>query len=88
MNNNHPCLWLMVLALGLLNGPYTSGLRLTGEFDPSTDFFVFLAKFGFQKTEVLNKIDSQGFIYGNITYKLPSLSLNKSNLNVSISRGA
>ena len=44
-----------------------SALRVRGEFDLSDDFFVFLAKFGFQKTEVRDPNNTQGVIYGNIT---------------------
>ena len=49
----------------------TLGLHLTGHFDPSKDFFLFLAKFGFQKTDIVNKMDSHGYIYGNITQVQP-----------------
>ena len=49
----------------------TLGLHLTGKFDPSKDFFLFLAKFGFQKTDIVNKMDSHGYIYGNITQVQP-----------------
>lgn len=33
----------------------------------TTDFFHFLAKFGFQKTNLKDKVETQGYIYGNIT---------------------
>ena len=46
----------------------TSALRLSGTINPQEVFFTFLAKFGFQKTEILNKDATQGYIYGNITY--------------------
>lgn len=42
-------------------------LHIQGTFNPKNDFFRFLAKFGFQKTELRRRDDSQGFIYGNIT---------------------
>jgi hypothetical protein len=45
----------------------TNGLHITGTFNPKDDFFHFLAKFGFQKTELRRRDDSQGFIYGNVT---------------------
>ena len=49
----------------LVNG--VNGLRVRGEFDLSQDFFVFLAKFGFQKTDIRDPNNTQGVIYGNIT---------------------
>ena len=44
-------------------------LRVQGEFDLREDFFIFLAKFGFQKTDIRGPNDTQGVIYGNITMK-------------------
>lgn len=41
-------------------------LHLKGNFN-TRDFFVFLAKFGFQKTDHHDHINTLGFIYGNIT---------------------
>lgn len=43
------------------------GTRLTGTFAPNKQFFKFLVKFGFQKTEPHEKRDSFGYIFGNIT---------------------
>ena len=45
----------------------TNGLRVSGEFDVNHDFFKFVAKFGFQKTDQLNVGQTQGFIFGNAT---------------------
>ena len=45
----------------------TMSLRVSGTFDPGRDFFKFVAKFGFQKTDQLNVGQTQGFIYGNVT---------------------
>jgi len=45
----------------------TNALHIEGTFNPKEEFFHFLAKFGFQKTELRRRDDSQGFIYGNIT---------------------
>ena len=45
-------------------------LRVRGEFDLSTDFFLFLAKFGFQKTDIQDPNNTQGVIYGNISLVL------------------
>ena len=45
-------------------------LRVRGEFDLSQDFFLFLAKFGFQKTDIQDPNDTQGVIYGNISLSL------------------
>lgn len=42
--------------------------HITGTFRTS-EFFKFLAKFGFQKTERHSQRDSFGYIYGNITSK-------------------
>ena len=44
-----------------------SALRVQGEFDLSQDFFVFIAKFGFQKTDIRDPNNTHGIIYGNIT---------------------
>ena len=51
-----------------MNPPYLSYSLLSGTINPGKVFFSFLAKFGFQKTEILNKDATQGYIYGNITY--------------------
>ena len=45
----------------------SNALHIQGTFNPKEEFFHFLAKFGFQKTELRRRDDSQGFIYGNIT---------------------
>ena len=45
-------------------------LRIRGEFDLSQDFFMFLAKFGFQKTDIQDPNNTQGVIYGNISLVL------------------
>lgn len=41
-------------------------LHLKGNFNTG-DFFIFLAKFGFQKTDNHDHINTLGFIYGNIS---------------------
>ncbi|XP_076463418.1 integral membrane protein GPR180-like isoform X2 [Babylonia areolata] len=46
--------------------PISTALHLQGTWN-SKDFFVFLAKFGFQKTNPQRLDDTQGYIYGNIT---------------------
>ena len=67
-------IWLVAVFLLASNWPFspstitTSALRLSGTINPEKVFFSFLAKFGFQKTEILNKDATQGYIYGNITY--------------------
>lgn len=43
-----------------------SALHLSGTWN-SNNFFLFLAKFGFQRTEKNDVQHSQGYIYGNIT---------------------
>lgn len=40
--------------------------RVKGTWNTADDFFFFLLKFGFQKTDLHNP-DSSGFVYGNIT---------------------
>lgn len=45
-----------------------SASRMTGTFYPE-DFFKFIVKFGFQKTDRHSQRDSFGYIYGNITSK-------------------
>ncbi len=42
-------------------------LHISGTYNPSETFFLFLAKFGFQKTDLLDRDDTQGCIYGNIS---------------------
>ena len=44
----------------------THGLRLKGTWKHN-EFFRFLDRFGFQKTDLNDKENTQGFIYGNIT---------------------
>ncbi len=43
-------------------------LRLRGSLN-GNDFFSFVAKFGFQKTQVADTKRSQGVIFGNVTLK-------------------
>ena len=52
----------------LLASKVTICLRVSGTFDLADDFFQFVAKCGFQKTDPQNIAQTQGFIYGNITY--------------------
>ena len=54
------------LAVIFLTLPVTTALHLQGTWN-SKDFYVFLAKFGFQKTNPQKLEDTQGYIYGNIT---------------------
>lgn len=44
----------------------TNSLHLSGKWN-TDDFFLFLTKFGFQKTESDDHQNTLGFIYGNIT---------------------
>ena len=55
-----------LILLQILLMQLTNGLRLRGTFNTS-DFFIFLAKFGFQKTDVRNTRGTEGFIFGNVT---------------------
>jgi len=43
-----------------------SALHVTGKWRTGT-FFKFVAKFGFQKTNLKDQKQTQGYIYGNIT---------------------
>ena len=68
---------VLVLALVLVSGiSECSGTRLQGRFNPGQEFFKFLIKFGFQKTERTSLRDSYGYIYGNITSTGPPLPVN------------
>ncbi|XP_023223794.1 transmembrane protein 145 [Centruroides vittatus] len=49
------------------------GLHLNGNFH-TDQFFRFLAKFGFQKTDIHDRINTLGFIYGNITTEIQNAS--------------
>ncbi len=70
-----PPLFLLFLLLLLLFSPVLS-LRLRGSFR-SSDFFLFLSRFGFQRTEhhprgaatdrAGGAHASEGFIFGNVT---------------------
>ena len=57
----HLSIWLLIC---ILINSHSESLRVTGVFDTG-NFFEFIAKFGFQKTEIRTK--EQGFIYGNVT---------------------
>lgn len=46
----------------------TDGLHLKGTFH-STEFFLFLAKFGFQKTDDNNIESTRGYLYGRLSSK-------------------
>lgn len=58
--------WIILLHMMLIHQGQC--LRVMGSFD-SDDFFIFLAKFGFQKTELSDKNGTQGFLFGNVTLK-------------------
>lgn len=45
-----------------------SATRITGEFSTG-DFFKFLVKFGFQKTDIHFQKETYGYIFGNLTSK-------------------
>lgn len=58
----------VILTLSLFFLVPVSTIHITGEF--STDeFFKFLVKFGFQKTDIHFKKETYGYIFGNITSK-------------------
>nr|CAG4649218.1 EOG090X03T7 [Scapholeberis mucronata] len=66
----HPSFWrnleLVLFIVLLLELSPCSCLHLTGSWTTST-FFHFLAKFGFQKTNLKDRSQTQGYIYGNVT---------------------
>ena len=55
-----------ILFCGLFFLYCTTSLHVSGKYNYKT-FFKFLAKFGFQKTNLKDKSQTQGYIYGNIT---------------------
>lgn len=56
----------LIFLILLINLPWISCLHLSGSWR-TTKFFHFLAKFGFQKTNLKDRSQTQGYIYGNIT---------------------
>ena len=58
---------LLTILLVVMAENVTLSLRVSGVFDVNQDFFKFVAKFGFQKTDQLNVRQTQGFIFGNVT---------------------
>jgi len=67
------CRWLVwvVYLLGTLGVLPVGALHLKGSWKAS-EFFLFVAKFGFQQTNLNDKTDTQGYIYGNITSRGPA----------------
>lgn len=64
--NDFWCVCTLVLCLQLLH--IGDAAHISGTFHPN-QFFKFIIKFGFQKTERHSQRDSFGYIYGNITSK-------------------
>ena len=78
-----PSFWLLLLLI--LSLIEIECLHLSGTVDTSEDsFFFFLAKFGFQKTEILDKGASQGYIFGNITVTSSAVNLSSRDAPVRI----
>ena len=59
----HLCQSVIIFLLLL---SHTGGLHLKGTWH-TRNFFKFLAKFGFQQTNLQDKSNTQGYIYGNIS---------------------
>ena len=59
------CIFISLVLLSLPKSATT--LHLKGTWDSNAEFFKFLTKFGFQKTDPKDLENTQGFIYGNIT---------------------
>lgn len=58
---------LFCLASGVLSGiDHAEATHISGTFD-TKEFFRFLVKFGFQKTDRHRQKDSYGYIFGNVT---------------------
>lgn len=57
----------IILALLALATSPCLGTHLRGKFNPGREFFKFVTKFGFQKSESLALRDTYGYIYGNVT---------------------
>lgn len=58
----------LVLALMVMTPLVVDCLHIKGTWR-TNEFFVFLAKFGFQKTNRIDRLNTQGYIFGNITSK-------------------
>jgi hypothetical protein len=58
----------ILLYILVLTNIQINGLHLRGTWK-SGDFYLFLSKFGFQKTDMHDRVNTQGYIYGNITSK-------------------
>lgn len=58
------CVWLLCLLS--LQPDYAHSTHITGTFN-TREFFRFLIKFGFQKTDRHRQKDSYGYIFGNVT---------------------
>jgi hypothetical protein len=57
---------ILIVLIELISIQTVSSLHLKGTFKTS-EFFKFIARFGFQKTDVHDELTTTGFIYGNIT---------------------
>ena len=57
--------WIFILLIFTLMLP-TNSLHIRGKFE-SKHFFKFMDRFGFQQTDMHDKSNTQGYIYGNIT---------------------
>lgn len=72
-----------LIILFVLRSDSVAPLRVCGTYK-SSEFFSFLAKFGFQKTQVRDKNATQGFIFGNITAKVVPRDADRSAANSSL----
>lgn len=57
----------------------STSLHRIGIWDSQKEFFHFVAKFGFQKTNQHEIEKSEGYIFGNITNLLNNTSINNNN---------
>lgn len=69
MHDSSILFYLLYFAV-LLNDLSVNSLHLSGKWK-TQGFYLFLAKFGFQKTDPGKLADTQGFIYGNVTANSP-----------------
>ncbi len=58
--------------IGILSNTVVA-LHIKGEFN-TNQFYKYLTRFGFKATDVHNVENTQGFIYGNVTFKNSNLS--------------
>ncbi|KAK5975596.1 hypothetical protein GCK32_012267, partial [Trichostrongylus colubriformis] len=60
--------WTLLVKIALvLNSTFISGVRVEGKWDPSSERVKIVTKFGFQQTSALDRQNTRGFVFGNVT---------------------